>query len=470
MRKRTPWAEAAGTVIVVLVAGCAVPKPGTQWKPYLERLKFPPRTSHVQKDDARAGTKTADKTPNLRTVEFDDEHPTVDAFVEQFSTRSRRSFGYALERSGRFVPEMMAILEEEGLPPELAYLPLIESGYRTNARSPAGAVGPWQFVRSTGERYGLRIDWYVDERRDPVKSTRAAARYLADLHEMFGDWNLSIAAYNTGEFNVARVVDRGTKDFWEMAEKGYLHPETRSFVPQFLAALKIAREPEAHGFAPPELRPLEYDTVRVDRSVSLRKIAEMTGSSLAEIQSLNPALLRGVTPPGGYTIRVPSGTGDRFQIAYAREKERSGRLAAAVPPPGTYRIRPGDTPASIATRFGVSVEALMRANDWSDPRAIRAGALARIPKEAAALTAASSAPGSARASAQRTTYRIRPGDTPETIARRFGVAVEALMAANGWKDPRKIRAGDLATIPLPGDASPDYRLAAREREQEKRLN
>src|SRR5262249_10011013 len=158
-------------------------------------------------------------------------------------------FTEALSRSGRYVPRMSSILAKEGLPPELAYLPLIESGFRTRAISRAGAVGPWQFIRGTGRRYGLRIDRYVDERRGPVKSTQAAAKYLKDLHEMFGNWHLSLAAYNTGEQNIARILGQGrVQNYWQMSERGYLYEETADFVPEFLAALHIAETPEAYGF------------------------------------------------------------------------------------------------------------------------------------------------------------------------------------------------------------------------------
>jgi membrane-bound lytic murein transglycosylase D len=156
---------------------------------------------------------------------------------------------------------MSSILAEEGLPPELVYLPIIESGFRLNAVSPAGAVGPWQFIRGTGKRYGLRIDRYVDERRDP-EGTRAAARYLRDLYDMFEDWHLSLAAYNTGEGNVARVRDTAqTDDYWEMVDRGYLPSETRQYVPRALAAMEIRRLPEEYGFERLEGRPTRYDKV-----------------------------------------------------------------------------------------------------------------------------------------------------------------------------------------------------------------
>jgi membrane-bound lytic murein transglycosylase D len=251
-------------------------------------------------------------------TQFDFSHPRVDDFVQRFQTDMRDFFEEALSRSGRYVPRMTSILEKEGVPQELAYLPLIESGFRTSAVSRAGAVGPWQFIRTTGRRYGLRIDRYVDERRDPVKSTRAAARYLKDLYAMFGDWHLSLAAYNTGEGNINRILDDGGPgDFWELSDRGYLYRETENYVPQFLAALQIAEEPEAYGFDAPDGEPLRYDVVTVRRQLSLATIAQLSGTSAGIIKELNPALHRGMLPPHGYTVRLPKGSKETFEVAYA---------------------------------------------------------------------------------------------------------------------------------------------------------
>ena len=264
---------------------------------------------------------------------FNFSHPRVDSFVNRFQTDLRQFFTNALSRSGRYVPRMSSILEKQGLPQELAYLPLIESGFRPHAVSPAGAVGPWQFIPGTGRRYGLRIDRYVDERRDPVKSTQAAARYLRDLHDMFGDWHLSIAAYNTGEGNISRILERGQAgDFWEMSDQGVLYRETEDYVPEFLAALQIAESPEQYGFEPPPLEaPLRYDLVKVMRPLPLTTIARLSGASPSEIEELNPALHRGVIPPNGYAVRVPKGTKEECEIALAN--------LPVTPPARTRRSR-----------------------------------------------------------------------------------------------------------------------------------
>jgi hypothetical protein len=261
-----------------------------------------------------AGKLIANDKPN----EFEFSHPRVDNFVAQFQTNLRGFFSGALSRSGRYVPRMTSILEKEGVPAELAYLPLIESGFRTHAVSRAGAVGPWQLIPGTGRRYGLRIDRYVDERCDPVKSTQAAARYLKDLHDMFGDWHLSLAAYNTGEGNISRILEQGRAgDFWEMSDRGYLYQETEDFVPEFLAALHIAETPQAYGFEAPEQEQLRYDLVIVKRPLPLTTVAKLSGASPNEIKELNPALHRGIVPPQGYAVRLPQGTKETFEVALA---------------------------------------------------------------------------------------------------------------------------------------------------------
>lgn len=181
-------------------------------------------------------------------AEFHFIHPRVTRFVARFESDGRGSLGPALLRSQPYVHDIATILREEGLPPELAYLPLIESAFRPHAVSGAGAVGLWQLLASTGRHYGLRIDRYVDERRDPVKSTRAAAKYLKDLHATFGDWHLSLAAYNSGEHAIARLLTNPSVTFWQLRQSGHLRAETADFVPKFLAAVQIAESPEAHGF------------------------------------------------------------------------------------------------------------------------------------------------------------------------------------------------------------------------------
>lgn len=274
---------------------------------------------------------------------FDLEKPAVQNRVAAFQTHLRGFFDEALSRGAKYLPSMRDILVREGLPAELAYLPLIESGYRPQAVSPAGAAGPWQFIPETGRRYGLRIDSLVDERRDPIKSTHAASQYLKDLHEMFGDWELSLAAYNSGEYRVARILaNKDVDDFWDMRERGYLPSETSAYVPSFLAAVQIARAPEDYGFSAPTHTPEHYEMVDVDRQVSLRAAADFCGVTTSELAELNPALRSGITP-SGYSLRVPAGKAEPLRIGLATYVEPVHARRTAVR--GT---RGGRSNASVA--------------------------------------------------------------------------------------------------------------------------
>lgn len=268
---------------------------------------------------AAPGVAQADASAHKTQAEgpFDLANPAVQSRVNAFQTHLRGFFDGALSRGAKYLPSMRDILVREGLPAELAYLPLIESGYRPQAVSPAGAAGPWQFIPETGRRYGLRIDALVDERRDPIKSTEAASAYLKDLHEMFGDWELSLAAYNSGEYRVARILAKNdVDDYWDMRERGYLPSETSAYVPKFLAAVQIARAPEDYGFETPIHTPEHYEMVDIDRQVSIRAAADMCGLSATELAELNPALRSGVTP-SGYSLRVPAGKAEPLRIGLA---------------------------------------------------------------------------------------------------------------------------------------------------------
>jgi membrane-bound lytic murein transglycosylase D len=285
----------------------------------------------------------------------------------------------ALQRASKYLPRMARILVEEGVPPELAYLPIVESGFSVHAVSHAGAVGPWQFVRGTGQRYGLRIDGYVDERRDPEKATRAAARYLRDLYERFGDWHLALAGYNTGEGNIERIQNwKGCENFWEMSDRGYLPNETSEFVPRFLAAVEVAKSPEEYGFDVQPTSPTRFETVEVTRPISLKAVAQLCGADEETIRDLNPALNRGIVPPQGYRIRLPKGTREQFEVALASYEEPV-RPTLAPRAARSHTVRRGETVSGIASRYGVSSNALMRANGLRRGNGLKAGQQLRIP-------------------------------------------------------------------------------------------
>jgi len=475
---------AAAVILASIVTGCATAQwggnpsysgRGNRYSLLARPSQDGPNASSVP-EDVLFNPKSPASLYSRSELKF--EHPKVDAFVFEYETRSRGFFERALDRAAKYVPYMAAILQEEGVPPELAYLPLIESGFNNRAVSHAGAAGPWQFIPATGRRYGLRIDRYVDERRDPAKATRAAAQYLKDLYNMFGDWHLSLAAYNTGEYRVARTLDReGTDSYWDLMENRDLHPETCDYVPKFLAALTIIEAPEKHGFASPEAEPLNYDMVAVDRAVSLRTIAELVGAPESEVRDLNPALVKGVTPPAGYDVRVPPGTKTQFEVAYSNMRREAldaqalPLLASAESRARTYKVRRGDSIGAIAKRTGVSATALLRANGLKNAKQLRAGRVLRVPGGAPKApkavasrvrTKAPARPAAKVVSAAPAAYKVRKGDTIGAIAKRMGVSEKALLQANGLKNAKGLKAGSTLRVPSKAKAAAKpVRVAAK---------
>jgi len=240
----------------------------------------------------------------------------VRAYLVYFSTERKEIFRLYLSRSTRYLPMIKEIFQEYGLPEDLAYLAMIESGFSPRAYSHAQACGVWQFIRGTGARYGLMMDGYVDERRDPEKSTRAAAKYLLDLYKQFGSWYLAAASYNCGEGRVQRELDQSThKNFWDLSKNQCLPTETKNYVPQMIAATIIAKNPEKFGFRNiPYLPPLAYDRVQVKEATSLKAAAVAVNVPLEEVQALNPELIRGITPTDTptYSLNLPPRSKDLF--------------------------------------------------------------------------------------------------------------------------------------------------------------
>ena len=284
----------------------------------------------------------------------------------------------SLARSGRYIDRMKEIFKEEGLPEDLVYLALIESGFNPYAFSRSGAVGIWQFMPYTGRHYGLEINWWIDERRDLDKSTRAAAAYLKNLYALFDDWYLAAAAYNAGEGKLGRAIKRyNTNDFWNLSQKSYLKQETRNYVPRFLAILTIARNPEQYGFEDIEYEaPLDYEVVNVQYAMDLAVVADGCGKDLKYLKKLNPQLTRGCTPParpGGYSLKVPKGEGERF-LAFCTKLKPSQRLTFV-----RHKIKSGETLSHIASRYNVSIHSIMDSNNLSSRHKIRAGKYVVVP-------------------------------------------------------------------------------------------
>jgi LysM repeat protein len=296
------------------------------------------------------------------------ENPKVRHFIKHYSTTVKDQFQVLLARSGKYMPMISKVLYEEGLPEELGYLALVESEFNVGATSPIGAVGLWQFVPATARQYGLRIDNWVDERRDPIKSTRAAVAYLKELHSYYGRWFLVTAAYNAGPgvINKALEISRA-KDFWGIKGKNQLREETRNFVPKFIATALIATDPKKYGFNDiAYLEPLEFDEVEAEGLLKIDALAEMAQSEAVTIKELNPHLLRRMTPPGekGYSIRVPVGKSAIFAKANDDLKGKERDIGKAV----THVVKRGDTLASIARYYGQAVTTLMKINGLTTPR------------------------------------------------------------------------------------------------------
>ena len=301
----------------------------------------------------------------------------VEQFIQCFQTTLREKFVTWLARSGKYIPIMKRLLREQGLPEDLVYMAFIESGFDPYAYSRSKAVGPWQFIYLTGKRYGLKVNWWVDERRDPEKSTIAAAKYLKDLYETFACWYLAAAGYNAGEYKIIKAIKRyRTEDFWTLTKVRYLKRETKDYVPLMIAAALVAKDPEKYGFTDVEYqKPLRYERVKVPELTGLSLVAKACEASLEEIKDLNPELRRGVTPPNenDYEIKIPFGRKDLFEVTFqilqAFEKFEFK----------THLVKKGETLKGIAKLYRVDLEPLIELNHLSKATPISKGTILSIP-------------------------------------------------------------------------------------------
>jgi len=357
------------------------------------------------------------------------DNTLVRKWIRYFTGPGRNNFSYWLRRKSASDSLVTTMLESAGLPKELIYLAMIESGLSPHARSDVGAVGPWQFMPGTAKIFDLRNDWWVDERKDLELSTLAACKYLRKLHVQFGDWALVLAAYNSGENRIVRSIRlSGHDNYWRLR----LPSQTADFVPKFIAAAKIGQDPERYGFSQEDIVSISYDTVPVDDATDLALIARCADVPKEKVLGLNPALLRRASPPDSrnYPVRVPTGTGSRCQRAL-RKVPASERLTWR-----RHKVVRGETLSQIAINYGTTVNDLARLNQLTSVHLIRPGDQLLIPMPARLAA-------KARQRAQekghyvppdgyvRVSYKVKAGDTLSGIARKLGVSLTHLRKVNG---------------------------------------
>ncbi|HEU4565133.1 MAG TPA: LysM peptidoglycan-binding domain-containing protein [Gemmatimonadaceae bacterium] len=402
-------------------------------------------------------------------------HERVEYFLSRMTGPVSGSFTQWLARGGRYEPMIRSKLRAAGLPEDLTYLALIESGYDVHAYSRAAAVGIWQLMSSTARGVGLRVDWWVDERRDPLRSTDGAIKFLGWLNEQFGSLYLAAAAYNGGPGRISRGLSRyadsldgatGNDAFFALAEKDYLRAETKDYVPKLIAAALVAKDPSRYGLKVQYLPPFEYDTVRVGASTPLAAVAKAANATLGEVKELNPHVLRGVTPPGGsFVVRVPVGKAEGFREAYLALPE-SDRVAFR-----RVTTKKGETRASLARRYDLTVRQL----SWYN-RGLRVsnktgrvvpGQQLLVPS-AGVVAGALDIPdpsleiyGSGARRGATVTHVVRRGESLGSIAKKYGTTVESLKKLNRLK--KTIIFPGQEILVSRGKAAPPARSASREK-------
>ncbi len=386
----------------------------------------------------------ADRPRNAERYEIPLEmNEAVERWIDYFQNTIPDRFGTYLSRLGRYEDMVADKLRAAGMPADLLYLAMIESGMNPNAYSRAHAVGMWQFIRGTARLYGLEISYWVDDRRDPIKATDAALAFLSDLYAEFGSWYLAAAAYNGGPGRIRRGIRRtGSDDFWDLSDARVLRAETRNYVPKLIAAALIAKNPAAYGFTNIERQePLEYGEVIVPDATSMDVIAEAAGVDETDIRALNPQFLRRVTPPGRQVmVRVPPAAAPAFAVNYAKIPP-SKRVTWLV-----HTVTRGQTLSQIAARYGTSVAAIRAANNNVNPRRLQIGQRLVVPRApGAAEPAARPAEEVVEAPDGMLTVTVRSGDTLWAIARRYRVTTGDLMAWNNLNSTL-IKPGDRLTV------------------------
>ncbi len=407
----------------------------------LLRLDLPPDSPQIQeKNDLRLliarriqeiyASRITAINGNSRTIPLtENEHVTKE--IKNFQTVERKEFEQAYTRSGLYVHMIKEKMVRAGLPEELAWMPMIESWFKVNAYSRAAALGLWQFISSTGYRFGLKRDRWIDERMDFEKATDAAIKYLDELHSMFGDWTTALAAYNCGEFRVLKLIRSQRLEymdnFWDLYLM--LPRETSRFVPRFIATLLIIQDPEKYGFDLPQpLPPLDYETASINRPVRLSSLAQAMGIEEEVLTGLNPELRHKSTPDNEYELRVPVGHAERVPPSL-------NNIARYIPPEATFRyhtVRRGESVSLIAQHYRTSVSTIARANNLNRNYLIRAGQRLRIPVSGSRYS--SYTPRTLTKEGEKLIYSVKKGDNLYVIAKAFNTTVQEIKTLNNLRD------------------------------------
>ncbi len=389
-------------------------------------------------------------------IVIDESDPQIMKYVKQFA-RNNSLYRKGMERAFHYTPIIEQTLKEYHLPTELMFLPMIESNYRVHAVSPAGAVGLWQFIRATARRYGLTIDRWVDERRDPEKATKAAALYLADLYQMLGDWDLALAGYYMGEYKVHNAIGKHrTRDIKTLAETRSFGKGARNYISRFKAVVLLTKQAEKYEISLQPSAPLSYDTVEVKKGTYLKDLAQKIGISYKELRDLNPELKQSRTPPGKgtYILKVPSGIGTivvaqtsvdhqnpdeqktaRKKATPKKKKKKTTRTSSSRDTL-TYRVKRGDNLAKIARKYGVKATLLQQVNKIRDAKTIQIGQTIRVPMSASSKKAIV------------ITHKVKKGETLSRIAKQYKITATTLKSYNKIRNANKLRIGQTLKIPL----------------------
>ncbi|MFH1335916.1 MAG: LysM peptidoglycan-binding domain-containing protein [Candidatus Zixiibacteriota bacterium] len=371
----------------------------------------------------------------------------VENAIIYFQTAARKAFQNYMKRSGKYKDLMQKIIREKGLPEDIVWLCLVESGFNPKAYSWARALGPWQFIAGTGKIYGLKRCWWYDERRDFVKSTYAACDYLKTLYSMFNSWPLALAGYNGGEGNVGKAIKKHkTNDFWKLKMK----KQTMDYVPLFMAATVIAKDPERYGFDIEYDEPLQFEEVKINQPLDLKKVARALGTSPEVIFELNPELLRGVTPPNvrGYNLRIPMGTKETFSQAFENYDAQASGLFVE------HEVSKGQTLSYLSCKYGVPVSVIQEVNGLTNSNRLSVGQHLVIPANGsvAERNVKTSTNKAEKKSSGKFKYTVKKGDTLSKLAVKFNTTTREIKRLNGLKNSDYIRKGQSLTLASGGDS------------------